>query len=401
MYSFVMRQVLGSSLQAFSCKPTQYHDKVSVGQVTPLILMASVLCVSVEQLWRFKTMANHRIVLMAAMLAVSSMALGQITIQSTDLSGPGTLYTAAGADNVTFNVGQVGGNQTWTFGDYAWVTPHEIRFLNPASAPHGSQFPAATRANFEYFSEGSLYNNYSFEQIAPDGEYYLGGVRGDTICDLADPPIRWMPLPVTYQTTWFLLSRDTIINIPGYVEVHVDYTTHNINAWGTVQTPYGTYSCLRDYVHEIRESYVNGEAGYYFEHVGYGWIDQNGRTVVSVTARDGVINQNFSTGSIGMIGVPLVTDPARALVVSVFAVGQNYPNPFNSTTTLPITLEKNGLVTVDVFDALGRLASHSVTPMSVGIHTVPINGSAWASGNYFARVSTPERRQTVGMQLIK
>ncbi|MDD5089176.1 MAG: T9SS type A sorting domain-containing protein, partial [bacterium] len=83
------------------------------------------------------------------------------------------------------------------------------------------------------------------------------------------------------------------------------------------------------------------------------------------------------------------------------AVSQNYPNPFNPTTALPLSLDKNARVSVKIFDATGRLVSSEDYELGAGEHTLPVNGSAWATGTYFARVSTSDYSQTVKMHLIK
>ena len=41
-------------------------------------------------------------------------------------------------------------------------------------------------------------------------------------------------------------------------------------------------------------------------------------------------------------------------IPTVFALHQNYPNPFNPVTTLRYDLPENGIVTITIYDMLGR-----------------------------------------------
>jgi hypothetical protein len=88
-------------------------------------------------------------------------------------------------------------------------------------------------------------------------------------------------------------------------------------------------------------------------------------------------------------------------VATQFAVGQNYPNPFNPNTTLPVALARSGRVSVDIYDATGRLVSHAEQELPAGNNALRVDGSRWATGAYFARVTAAGQAQTMKMQLVK
>ena len=71
-----------------------------------------------------------------------------------------------------------------------------------------------------------------------------------------------------------------------------------------------------------------------------------------------------------------------------------YPNPFNSQLTLSYDLNKEGEVSVELFDALGariRSIQNAVTEFP-GTHVHQMSMGELAPGVYFLSVSTAEGR---------
>jgi murein DD-endopeptidase MepM/ murein hydrolase activator NlpD len=67
-----------------------------------------------------------------------------------------------------------------------------------------------------------------------------------------------------------------------------------------------------------------------------------------------------------------------------FQLLQNYPNPFNPATTISYSISESGLVSLKVFDLLGREISRLVDEFQhAGIYSVNFNGTDLASGIYF------------------
>ena len=72
---------------------------------------------------------------------------------------------------------------------------------------------------------------------------------------------------------------------------------------------------------------------------------------------------------------------------SKFVLHQNYPNPFNPSTVISYQLEVSGLVTVKIFDVLGREVALFVSEeKSAGWHSVTWNAAALPSGVYICRL---------------
>lgn len=85
-----------------------------------------------------------------------------------------------------------------------------------------------------------------------------------------------------------------------------------------------------------------------------------------------------------------------------YKLEQNFPNPFNPYTTILYTISTKGLVTLKVYDLLGRevasLVNETQTP---GTYTVDWNASNNPSGVYFYRLQTNNFTDTKRMVLVK
>ncbi len=71
-----------------------------------------------------------------------------------------------------------------------------------------------------------------------------------------------------------------------------------------------------------------------------------------------------------------------------YALHQNFPNPFNPSTAISYQLSAGSLVTLKVFDLLGRKVATLVDAYQwPGFHTVLLDGSGLASGVYVYRLT--------------
>jgi hypothetical protein len=88
-------------------------------------------------------------------------------------------------------------------------------------------------------------------------------------------------------------------------------------------------------------------------------------------------------------------------IPKVFAIG-NYPNPFNPTTTIKIDLPEDQVVSVTVYDALGRRVTALVNKeLDAGVHRVVWDAGSLPSGAYFYVVQSELYHRTKKMLLIK
>lgn len=85
-----------------------------------------------------------------------------------------------------------------------------------------------------------------------------------------------------------------------------------------------------------------------------------------------------------------------------YSLSQNYPNPFNPTTKINFSIPKNGIVTLKVYDILGKEVATLVNgEKTAGSYIVDFNASNLASGVYFYRIEVNGFSEVKRMMLVK
>ena len=80
----------------------------------------------------------------------------------------------------------------------------------------------------------------------------------------------------------------------------------------------------------------------------------------------------------------------------------NYPNPFNPTTTINYQLPQDGLVTIKIYDMLGKEVSTLVNEFkNTGRYNVSFNASNLASGTYLYQLKVNDFVSTKKLVLLK
>lgn len=144
----------------------------------------------------------------------------------------------------------------------------------------------------------------------------------------------------------------------------------------------------------------------------YDWFDINDVAGAIEPNQQGTINLSFNTIGVeagvyqtklqlinntvtsSVVEIPITLSVSTAvsneeiLMPNSFSLAPAYPNPFNPVTTLSYTLPRASFVTMDVFDVLGRKIQTLVQErVAAGTHTIQLDASTWASGQYIIRLS--------------
>ncbi len=81
---------------------------------------------------------------------------------------------------------------------------------------------------------------------------------------------------------------------------------------------------------------------------------------------------------------------------------QNYPNPFNPSTTIRYEIPKSGLVTVKVYNVLGKEIETLINEnQTSGVYRLNWNASDYPSGIYFYKIESGEFSKVMKMVLLK
>ena len=115
-----------------------------------------------------------------------------------------------------------------------------------------------------------------------------------------------------------------------------------------------------------------------------------------------------NTGTLEAWGIKLFFDSATDLeteesnYVGTYELSQNYPNPFNPSTTINWQMPKAGLVTLKIYDVLGREVITLVNEeLSAGKHEVVFDATRFSSGVYLYQLKAGDSRQSKKMILMK
>jgi endo-1,4-beta-xylanase len=131
-----------------------------------------------------------------------------------------------------------------------------------------------------------------------------------------------------------------------------------------------------------------------------GAMTMNYSASVSAADRIGAAKDSLAAAIDGLVGIGTAIVNGTDIGPKTFKLNQNYPNPFNPTTKISYELSTNGLVSLKVYDALGREVTTLVEArQNAGYHEVTFNASELPTGIYLYRLIT-ERFSSVRKLLL-
>ena len=188
-------------------------------------------------------------------------------------------------------------------------------------------------------------------------------------------------------------------------------STNNGISWTPIDsglTPYRINALLASGTNLFAGSGTNGV--YLSTNNGTSWTAVNsGLNSLSVQSLVIIGDTLFAgTGASGGVWIRPLSDMITSVdqtelgLPTNFSLEQNYPNPFNPSTTVNYSVPKAGLVTIKVYDILGREATTLVNEQkNPGNYSVQFNAARLASGVYFYRMQSGSFIQTKKLILMK
>lgn len=111
---------------------------------------------------------------------------------------------------------------------------------------------------------------------------------------------------------------------------------------------------------------------------------------------------SFSMDLVRVTGTPTGVSQTSSEVPERYSLSQNYPNPFNPSTTINFALPKQGIVTLKVYNSLGKEVATLVDGFkNAGIYQANFNAVNLTSGVYYYSIKSEDFSEVKKMMLIK
>lgn len=89
-------------------------------------------------------------------------------------------------------------------------------------------------------------------------------------------------------------------------------------------------------------------------------------------------------------------------IASEYKLMQNYPNPFNPVTKIKFMLKENGIVTMKIYDVLGKEVANIINEnLKSGTYEIPFYAGQLSSGIYFYKLQSGDYSDIKKMVVVK
>jgi len=355
--------------------------------------------------------------------AFGSTGISQITITQTDMPQPGdTIRLSTSVDSLGIPTPSLtGAGITWNYAALVPLSQTIDTFLSVSSTPFAYQL---------YFNDAILYPNYkstvgqsvpNFPAVPPvtitsvinyfkdQASSYESVGYGANISSVPTS-VKDDTIDVVYKFPMNYGNKDSShssnhVSIPSvaYYGQH-QYRINHVVGWGTIITPYGTFSALKveTLLYGTDSIYVNtfsfGLKLPQPKQIQYKWL-ANGQHLP-------VLQINETTGS--TTRQYIYRDSARKGLLDISEVKSSlntislYPNPAGKNTTLAYYLADAALVNIAVYSVDGRCLSNVFNgEQSIGSHNLTLNVSSLQTGIYLLRIEANGAQTVKKLVVVK
>lgn len=319
-------------------------------------------------------------IILPAILTFSPI-FGQITVQNITIAKVGdTLRTAA--DNLPsgITITSPGANQTWDFSNLVAPFVTETVLLNPSEGSVSGQFPTATYLIKQTDNTELYFRNTNNQTLQLGFTGDAPGGLGINILAKYVPPLVDKQTPMTFGDQFNSNSSleipfsasiipDTLLNQlplrPDSIRISAALSIEtNVDAWGKLTIPGGTYDVLR----QKKTTIANRKLEIKSNALPF-WIDVTSAfPIPGITGIDTIVAYEFwSNVAKEPIAVVNVTNPQSNLATSVEFKADN--NIISSAYTKPTT--KTGNIHAYPNPAIGSVR-FDLVGLSAGNYTVKI-----------------------------
>lgn len=349
-------------------------------------------------------------VLAIAGTMLSYSAVAQISMEGSDFLGligkSHSMTQAEDYDNgFAIDLGGSGANQTWDFSSLDLGQAAELfsrSYMSPAETPFADSFATANLAtHVSVTSEDGDFQYFQYQYVDANGLTELGiaAVFDDTTFFDIDMEPSTIELPVGMGTTWMEGQADTTYFTETDFSVFIDSSFTEVESWGTITLPSGSFQALR-----IRNSDISISEIYVSNALitsdttrtfSYDWVTKTDFVVMSVSSMDDESDPNFTTASQIQYLATITTDVAPDAGSGSSMLTALYPNPSSAEVTIEFTAATPS-VDLGVYDILGRrirtlTAAGSADVQSIQWNGVTDAGNRAAPGMYIIRLQAGDK----------
>ena len=195
--------------------------------------------------------------------------------------------------------------------------------------------------------------------------------------------------------------------VESYVDLYFDKSEWlgTVDQRGTmVESPYFS-SDIRSSADEVQVWNIEGNLHNVLGDVELSWSTDDMNLEVHMLVAGEVFDmREVSSVTVSSLNdIMIVTGDLNAyLAPTEFALSAAYPNPFNPSTSMDLSLNESGHVSIHVYNVLGQMVSTLADGyMDAGYHTFAWNANNVPSGMYLVRVEAGSNVETQKIMLLK
>ncbi|MDD5361217.1 MAG: YCF48-related protein [Ignavibacteria bacterium] len=217
----------------------------------------------------------------------------------------------------------------------------------------------------------------------------------------------WVLLPGNIQNTFISVYKFIDANTGYAAGTNMYKTTDGGISWVSGGATGVTAQSM--HIFDANTILVGGVFGYLKKSTDGGTTFTN----IPFISNNGITTMSFVNAMTGWLmgegGMIIRTDDiltnstvTETQIPKEYLLSQNYPNPFNPTTKISFEIPKSGLVSLKIYDVLGREVAAVINEYrQAGKYTLDFDAAGFSSGIYFYRLSTNGFSDIKKMLLIK
>lgn len=267
----------------------------------------------------------------------SATATAQISLTAANMPSVGIIITTREADSAWVtrqNLGTPGANRTWNFTNItpeAGSTNLSTTYIPPAGTPFLSEFPGATLVGREGSGEEA---SYSYFQTSATQFGIMGNASATNKAKFT-PPVVGFRFPATYQSK-ATGTTNSVIDI-GIADANgMLNDTMEVDAWGRVTTPLGTFDALRVKRTQTGTLTVLGSIPLTFRNTIYEWWTTQYRAPVF----------SYNLIDINVVGIQRLQTLSADYLISTTSSAREFQNLPAAVTFTPNPVSDHTVMTV-------------------------------------------------------